>query len=525
MSHQMTDGIPTGWKAENGMHILTSIVDRVFKAFAAYDRLVLELFAGPGGMSEAIKMAGIPERQVLGVEWDASACMTAVRAGHPRLHADLTLLDPRIFGKVWGFHGSPSCQGFSMAGKGESRGDADLLLQAIRAMGRTPERADEIMAKTRELAKSPLSSLSLEPLRYILALRPEWITLEQVRAVLPLWEAYAVVLRGIGYNVWTGKVHSEQYGVPQTRERAVLLASLSVDVSGGMLPTHSKFHTHKSKRGQLDEDVLPYVTMAQALQWGMTERPYVTVAAGTKAGGVDPQALGGSAARAIVHGERKAGHWVEQPVDHPRATLDGSRHHTHQRSNYNTGSSSLDPAERDRGIRTLDEPSSTITTKGFQWATHMGDVRNAHGAVRSVDEPSATITSSMDNGNFQWVANPAAMRAQLEAHPERVNNQSGEDFDLAWPAEQPSPVVAGRGLVGMPGANGNRFNGSKKSRNDGVRVTVAEAGILQSFPADYPWTGNLTKQYEQVGNAVPPLLGQAMVETVLGIRQTARKAA
>lgn len=374
----------------------------------------LELFAGPGGMSEALAAAGVAH---VGVEWDGDAVATARAAGHQRLHADVSTLvmsDLDVPGPVTGLHGSPPCQGFSMAGKGAGRGDARMLLAAIAAMGRGVS-ASQVVAKARTYATDERSPLTLEPLRWALELRPEWVTMEQVPAVLPLFEAMADALREQGYSAWTGLLHAEQYGTPQTRKRAVLLASRVRSVEAPV-PTHSKYHGRSPDR--LDDGVLPWVSMAEALGWGMMGRPYPTIANGTAAGGPDPQMIGGSGARASIRRELDGGRWIDK----------------------------------------------------------------------------------------------AALLAEVEP---RVNNQSGTEFDLTWPAHRPAPVVAGRLLATMPGANANRYNGSTKSRNDGVRVEVWEAGVLQGFPADYPWQGNKTSQAQQVGNAVPPPLGAAMLRAVL----------
>jgi DNA (cytosine-5)-methyltransferase 1 len=249
----------------------------------------------------------------------------------------------------------------------------------------------------------------------------------------------------------------------------------------------------------------------------MTHRPYPTVAPGCGAGGTDPQVIGGSGSRKTIAKERAEGRWIDQPEDHPlRDSQMFGNLYVETGQQWEDAEGNVVKQQRD-----CDLPAPTVTGNTKAWkihdregneVTHMGDVRNKNGCVRPVDAPSPTLTASMDNGNFRWVNREELIK---EVEP-RVNNQSGTEFDLGWPMDRPAPVIAGRGLVTMPGANANRFNGSTKSRNDGIRVSVEEAGVLQSFAPDYPWQGTKTKQHEQVGNAVPPLLQKALTQHLLG---------
>jgi DNA (cytosine-5)-methyltransferase 1 len=94
------------------------------------------------------------------------------------------------------------------------------------------------------------TGLVLQPLRWALEAHQagnayEVIVLEQVPAVLPVWEAMATVLETLGYKTATGILRAEEYGVPQTRRRAILIANRYL-TPALPVPTHQRFRRKAS---------------------------------------------------------------------------------------------------------------------------------------------------------------------------------------------------------------------------------------------------------------------------------------
>lgn len=444
----------------------------------------IDAFAGAGGWDVACKELGFDP---LGIELDEAACATREAADLRTLQADVADLDPKDFAPCDLFVASPPCPTFSSAGKGaglllthvilrclhelaagndtraERRWDAFQILRPIYEEGEGEKAAkkkrepDLKKAELRARRDADMSLLVVEPLRWVLALEPRFIALEQVPQVLALWSEMAQILGILGYSTWTGIMEAERYGVPQTRERAILIADREASVHLPR-PTHQRYVKGEAQRHDVsfDGEVLPWVSMAEALGW--------------------------DGAMVKTRGESKADGGNEFSADRPSWSLTGkTRSWVRLRSGQ-----SVDGGER--AERDATEPAMTITSRADNndWVN---------------ERPAPTIVTSRRSKDGILVG-----RQLPEGEGENVGGHN-------WVEERPSTTVNGDPRISKPGRHDPEESGSQ--RKDAIRVTLEEALILQSFPSDYPVQGSKSKRFEQVGNAVPPLLAKAILSELL----------
>ncbi|HEU4913077.1 MAG TPA: DNA cytosine methyltransferase, partial [Actinomycetes bacterium] len=125
----------------------------------------------------------------------------------------------------------------------------------------------------------------------------------------------------------------------------------------------------------------------------------------------------------------------------------------------------------------------TVTSKARSWDRYLVPVNDRpHATHRRADQPAPTLAFGHERPR--------------------------------WVFHRPSPTIVGSFHPDVVAAPNYRTSTARQDQTGSVRVTVAEAGVLQGFPPDYPWTGSRTAQFQQVGNAIPPPLAEAVVRTL-----------
>ncbi len=193
----------------------------------------ISLFSGAMGLDIGLMKAGI--KIEIGQDFDTDCVRTMAANGHKGLLGDIKNVAPEMLlaetnmnvGEPFLICGGPPCQPFSTAGK---------------RMG----------------INDPRGSLFLDFVRMIDAIRPRFFVMENVKGLMsaPLKDeegkntdtkVFDVILeefKKLNYKTVYGVLDAVNYGVPQFRERFVLIGSR--DNENIFLPVPTHFHVHQN---------------------------------------------------------------------------------------------------------------------------------------------------------------------------------------------------------------------------------------------------------------------------------------
>jgi DNA (cytosine-5)-methyltransferase 1 len=157
----------------------------------------VEICAGGGGQALGLEQAGFAHVALVEIEPVACQTLRANRPGWNVIQSDLRTFDGRHYNGVDLFAGGVPCPPFSVAGK--------------------------------QLGESDDRNLFPEALRLIQEIRPRAVMLENVRGLLTdRFSDYRAMINGrlasLGYEPEWKLLTASDYGVPQLRPRAVLIA-------------------------------------------------------------------------------------------------------------------------------------------------------------------------------------------------------------------------------------------------------------------------------------------------------------
>ncbi len=468
---------------------------------------VLDLFAGCGGISLGFSAAGFS--MAAAVEFDPEAAASHGRNFHDGDPAhskarDITKTKPDQLVAELGLGtaaeafdvlvGGPPCQAFARVGRPKLR-EVDNHAEAFK--------------------HDPRAQLYIDYLRYVEAFAPLAVQVENVPDVLNhggqnIAEEIAEVLESKGYVCRYTLLNSAFYGVPQMRERMILIAYRReiADTVTFPEPTHfielppgyegTRSVALKYLSGDVSSDAHHYVPAPKASR---TLPPAVT--AEDALGDLPPI----DARKLLKSGElRRGARRFDTPVPY------GKPPHTAYAKLMRTWPGFEAPEElTDHVIRYLprDYPLFARMNPGDQYPQafeHAMEMFSEH--LQKLEKQGIKVKP----GSAKYEEIKASIVPPYDA------SKFPNKWRKMW-SDQPARTLMAH--LGKDSYSHIHYD-SRQART----ISVREAARLHSFPDGFVFCGTMNPAFKQIGNAVPPLLAKAVATQMLKtLRQTKKDAA
>ena len=209
------------------------------------NRDVISLFSGAMGLDIGLGKAGL--NVVIGQDFEPSCVETMKANGHNVLGGDIREIKPETLLELTGLHvgepfmicGGPPCQPFSTAGKRLGINDprGSLFMDFIRMIDYIRPRFF-VMENVKGLVSSPLKHVSAK----------ERVRDDPEQKLGTVLDVILSEFNKLGYKTVYGILDAVNYGVPQFRERFVLIGSRDNEDIFLPLPTHFQMHQNPDYR-------------------------------------------------------------------------------------------------------------------------------------------------------------------------------------------------------------------------------------------------------------------------------------
>ena len=219
----------------------------------ADNRDVISLFSGAMGLDIGLEKAGL--NVVIGQDFDESCVKTMQANGHNVLGGDIREINPRKLLELTGLSagepflicGGPPCQPFSTAGKRLGINDprGSLFMDFIRMIDYIRPRFF-VMENVKGIMSAPLKHVPLSE-------RDENDPDQRLGTVL---DVILSEFDKLGYKTVYGVLDAVNYGVPQFRERFVLIGSRDNESIFLPIPTHFQMHQDKTYQWKTVRDAI-----------------------------------------------------------------------------------------------------------------------------------------------------------------------------------------------------------------------------------------------------------------------------